>query len=82
MNQVEFEKRRAAQIKVIGATIDNRTMKIIDFVDLLLELEPSQLIVLPGGFVEALKNPDNFRAFVSIYPGMLLNSSRTEESKA
>lgn len=55
MNQGEFEKRRTAAIKAIDATVDDRTIKIIDLVELLLKREPSELVVLPGRFVVALE---------------------------
>ena len=51
MNQVEFEKRRVAQVKAIGTTSSNRTMKIIDLIELLLECDPSDIVVLPSCFV-------------------------------
>lgn len=55
MDSGEFEKRRTAAIKAIDATVDDRTIKIIDLVELLLKLNPSELIVLPGRFVVALQ---------------------------
>lgn len=82
MNQVEFEKRRVAQIKAFNVMSGNQTMKIIDLIELLLEREPSELIVLPGYFMAALENPGKFGSISSLqYPGRLLPSSRTEENR-
>lgn len=52
MNQVEFEKRRAAMVKAINAFSENRTIKVIDLIEVLLKRNPSDIIVLPGCFIK------------------------------
>lgn len=52
MNQVEFEKRRAAMVKAINAFSENRTIKVIDLIEILLKCDPSDIIVLPGCLIK------------------------------
>lgn len=46
LNQVEFEKRRAASLKALGMKNRSITIKNIDLVELLLERDPGEKIVL------------------------------------
>lgn len=75
MTQMEFEKRRLAQVRVCGAMSNDRTMKIIDLIDLLLEREPDVLIVVPGNFLKRIEQP-------SACIGRPLALPRMEESQA